>query len=269
MRYIPLKSQKPNADWVKKANHLLERLKAEKTKAGRAKLIDDHSSFWGELKDWLLSLSDEKCWFSEAKDCFSHWHVEHFRPKKSAKDEDGTEHDGYWWLAFDWRNFRICGSVGNTKKGTFFPLRKGCSRAKPFGDLRYEDPMLLDPTDPDDPILLFFNNSGEAIVAPHVKDPWEIARVAYSIQRCQLRFPPLVDKRKTVWNECWDRIVRYRDELNRYHADQTNVIARRESKNLMEQIRDMLNPDKEFSAVARACVLSSGDARLNAILQTT
>lgn len=266
MRYIPLKSQEPDADWVKKANQLLERLKAEKTKSGRAKLIKNNSSFWGELKDWLLSLSNRKCWFSEAKDCFSHWQVEHFRPKNSALDEDGTEHDGYWWLAFDWTNFRIIGSAGNPKKGTHFPLRDGCNRIKPFGDVRFEDPMLLDPADPEDPSLLSFNVLGEAIIASHVTNPWQKKRVNYSIVRCNLGFGALVDKRKTIWNECWERVQKFREESDRYWADQTNIIARQEYKNAAAEVRKMLQPEKELSAVARACVYSTGDPRVTALL---
>ena len=126
MRHIPLHDQAPAPEWVLEANDLLAQLRAAPDAAARNAIIDANSGVWGALKQWLLALSHQKCWFSEAKDCFSHWDVEHYRPKKSAKDVDGTEHDGYWWLAFDWQNFRICGNAGNRKKGTFFPLRGNC-----------------------------------------------------------------------------------------------------------------------------------------------
>src|SRR5690348_1321805 len=85
-------------------------------------LINAKSKVWGGLKDRLLGLSKQKCWFSEAKDCFQDWDVEHFRRKSSAKNLDGSEREGYWWLSFDWKNMRVCRRVGNNKKGTFFPL---------------------------------------------------------------------------------------------------------------------------------------------------
>jgi hypothetical protein len=94
MKHIPLRDQEPDAAWLMKANRLLDELKAAPNAAARDKIIDDNSAVWGELKQWLLHLSHQKCWFSEAKDCFSHWDVEHYRPKKSAKDADGTAHDG-------------------------------------------------------------------------------------------------------------------------------------------------------------------------------
>jgi len=55
----------------------------------RQEFIEKKAHRWGELKDWLLALSHQKCWFSEAKDCCQYWYVEHFRLKASAKNVDG------------------------------------------------------------------------------------------------------------------------------------------------------------------------------------
>ena len=269
MRYIPLNDPPPDPEWLSKANRLLIQLNAAQDMEARKIIIDANKTFWGELKGWLLSLSHQKCWFSEAKDCFSHWDVEHFRPKKSAKDEDGTEYDGYWWLAFDWRNFRICGNAGNRKKGTYFPLGAGSHRVvNPSDDLRQENPLLLDPADADDPNLLSFNVLGKAIPASDL-DEWDKVRVNYSIQRCNLDFGPLEDKRKVVWNDCWHHIEKYRQELETFRAsDCKNMIARSQMTEQAKAIRAMLKADKELSAVARACVLSSGDSRITGMLQS-
>jgi hypothetical protein len=270
MRYIPLTAPPPNPEWLKKADQLLADLKSAPDAKTRKEIIDGNSRVWGELKEWLLSLSHQKCWFSEAKDCFSHWDVEHFRPKKSTKDEDGNEYDGYWWLAFDWQNFRVCGNAGNRKKGTYFPLRTGSSRiADPNEDLRLEDPLLLDPSDADDPNLLSFNFEGKAIPAPGLNDEWDEMRVNYSVQRCNLDFGPLEAKRKIVWNDCWNHIQSYRQELAAQRASGgTNAIARNQLKEKAKAIREMLQADKELSSVARACVLSSGDSRITGLIQS-
>lgn len=258
----------PDAAWLAKATRLLQQLRNAADREARNAIIDANGAVWGELKEWLLSLSHQKCWFSEAKDCFSHWDVEHYRPKKSAKDQDGTEHEGYWWLSFDWQNFRICGNAGNRKKGTFFPLRSGCNRCVLDGDHRLEDPLLLDPTDADDPILLSFTLEGRAVPDAFISDVWEKTRVEYSVKRYNLDFPPLMDKRKTVWADCWSRIQEYLQELARYHTDKTNMLAKQLSKSAAQHIREMLRPEKELSAVARACVLSSGDPRVTKLLQS-
>lgn len=268
MRYIPLRDHRPDPKWVKKASTLVAKLKAARDSAARNKIIDDNDHLWGELKEWLVGLSHGKCWFSEAKDCFSHWDVEHYRPKKSAKDRDGTVHGGYWWLAFDWENYRICGNVGNRKKSTSFPLRDGCARVGADGDLRYEVPMLLDPTDEDDPVLLFFDFEGHAIAAPHVDDDWETTRVEYSVECYNLNFPPLMDKRKAVWAECWHRIVEYKRELGLYKKDPTNAVARDRVKQAAKRVRLMIREEQELSAVARACVESAGDPRVTGLLRS-
>jgi hypothetical protein len=268
VRHIPLRRHTPDPVWLAKAAALVTKLKAAPDASSRNEIIDDNKHVWGDLKQWLLGLSHQKCWFSEAKDCFSHWDVEHYRPKKVAKDADGTEHDGYWWLAFDWQNFRICGNAGNRKKGTFFPLRPGCSRVASLGDIRQEDPQLLDPIDEHDPGLLSFSLEGHAIPAPHITDQWEKTRVEFSVERYNLDFPPLMDKRKSVWAECWSRIQEYLQELATYHADKTNVIARDRYKQALKRVRELMSEEQELSAVARACVLSSGDPRVTSLLQS-
>lgn len=268
MRHIPLRDQHPDPDWLKKASALLTSLKTANNAEARTDIIDKNAAVWGELKDWLLKLSHGKCWFSEAKDCVSHWEVEHYRPKKSAKDRDGSVHDGYWWLAFDWQNFRVCGNAENRKKGTYFPLREGCARVGPTGDLRLELPLLLDPIDEDDPVLLFFDIEGHAVAAPHVTSEWEQMRVAYSVERYNLDFPPLMDKRKAVWAECWNRIEEYRYELSLYHRDQTNTVARDRVKQAAKSLRTMIKGEQELSAVARACLVSTGDSRFLGLLQS-
>ena len=266
MRHISIEGKTPPEKWLNKADALMALLEGAPDKPSRDKIIDDNSKLWGELKNWLLSLSDQKCWFSEAKDCFSHWDVEHYRPKKSVKDEDGTEHDGYWWLAFNWKNFRICGNVGNRKKGGYFPLRDTSSRSLAGADTRTEEPLLLDPVDQDDPNLVFFNVEGDIVPVPGA-DCWEKKRVSYSVERCKLDFGPLKDKRKVVWNECWERVEEYRRELNLYSTDPSNMIAKNQYKEAAKHVRKMVKPESEFSAVARACICSTGDMRLTALLQ--
>ena len=162
-----------------KASRLLDELKAAPDAAARDKIIDDNSAVWGEikLKQWLLCLSHQKCWFSEAME--------------------------------------------------------GCP-----------------------------------IPAAYLTDAWEIERVKYSVERYNLDFPPLMDKRKAVWAECWNRIQEYLKELTTYRADKTNVIARDRYKQALKRVRELMHEKRGLSAVARACILSSGDPRVTGILQS-
>ena len=86
MRYIPLRDSEPPQDWRDKAADLLQQLQEAGSHEDRCRIIDDNAQTYRELRDWLLTRSHGKCWFSEAKDLFSHWDVEHYRPKKEAKD---------------------------------------------------------------------------------------------------------------------------------------------------------------------------------------
>ena len=89
MRHIDLESHKPDEAWIMKSNEITKHLILLHEKGdmeARNKLIKDNSEHWGEIKSWLLSLSHDKCWFSEARDIFSHMDVEHFRPKLETKE---------------------------------------------------------------------------------------------------------------------------------------------------------------------------------------
>ena len=79
-----------------------------------------------------------------------------------------------------------------------------------------------------------------------------------------LDFPPLMDKRKAVWAECWNCVQEYLKELALYHAGKTNIIARDRSKQAIKRVRE----DRELSAVPRACIPNSGDLRVTGILQS-
>ena len=140
----------------------------------------------------------------------SHYEVEHFRPKKETKELDGTVRDGYWWLSFDYTNFRLCGNVGNRKKGGWFPLKVD-SRCSAF-DNRCEESeaqYLLDPTDPDDINLIAFDEEGKVIPAPGIS-AWEEHRVNESIKRLKLNEHELLnEERKKIWQHLCREIEQY------------------------------------------------------------
>jgi hypothetical protein len=161
MIHINIKGKTPPDVWCKRAELLTEQFEQLQTPVERKKFINQHR-IWSELQDWLRKLSHGKCWYSEAREIYSFYDVDHFRPKNRVKQLDGTEREPYWWLAFEWRNYRLSGGIGNRLnrdennetrgKGDFFPLREGSPAATgPKSDLRDELIYLLDPTDPDDP----------------------------------------------------------------------------------------------------------------------
>jgi hypothetical protein len=256
MRHIPLLKHQPPGDLLKKAEKATAQIEAETDPEVRKKLIEKRAKIWSCFKDWLLELSDQKCWFSEAKDCFQDWDVEHFRPKKSAKNLDGTEREGYWWLSFHWKNLRICGRVGNNKKGTFFPLAPTSFIANSANrDIVEEIPYLLDPIKKTDCALLSFNQLGEAIPAPGLED-WDKTRVTTSVDRYKLDFEKLELQRKTVWETCTSLINEIQNLMLEQSKNQgSGKQARIEEK--MEQLSSLTNRKNAFSSVAIVCLQKS------------
>jgi hypothetical protein len=98
MKYVHSDLMNIEAAWLTKADAAKTEALAKPDEKATQVFISSKSGIWAELKPTLESLSDGKCWYSEAKDRVSYWEVDHFRPKKL-----------YPWLAFDWKNFRLCG----------------------------------------------------------------------------------------------------------------------------------------------------------------
>ena len=230
----------------------------------RNELIDKHGSHWGKLKQWLLSLSDDKCWFTEARDIASHLDVEHFRPKKAARNVKGPERDGYWWLAFDYMNFRIAGTVPNRKKGVWFPLRfsSPCSTftRRCEGD---EVPHFLDPTNAHDVTLLAFDEEGKAVPAPGIPR-WDYVRVRRTVDRLKLtEHQALTEERRKVWQRTTILINKY---LQALAEARTSAAAREKVKVAARDIVCLTRPDAELSSVAKWCVRLRNDPQLSRLL---
>jgi hypothetical protein len=117
---------------------------------------DTHAEVWRELKDPLAALfPDKKCWYCESQVDRADNAVDHFRPKGRVSDATNP-HNGYRWLAFDWRNYRYACTFCNSRrrdvlnktvggKADRFPLVEEADRLYAPGPLDQEKPALLDP----------------------------------------------------------------------------------------------------------------------------
>ena len=255
MRYVPLFENRPSEKWMKMAAKATAELETEMDPDTRNKLIQKKAKVWGALKNWLLKLSDQKCWFSEAKDCFQDWDVEHYRPKSCSKNLDGTEREGYWWLSFDWRNLRVCGRVGNNKKGTFFPLRSAYAADSNHRDIDDEVPYLLDPINKVDCTLLSFNQLGEAIPAPGL-DAWSEERVLTSVTRYKLDYDKLELQRKTIWETCL-ALIHEIQHLLRDQAKNPGAAKNARVEEKMKQLAEMTHRKSVCSSAAIVCLQKS------------
>lgn len=243
--------------WLEKSKeHLaeVERLHNSGDIEKRNKYIDSKSGHWGELKPWLLALSYGKCWFTEGREICSHMDVEHFRPKKACISLDGIEKDGYWWLAFEYSNFRVAGSAPNRKKGGWFPLHFGSNRSTFSARCEEsETPYLLDPIQMSDTRLLAFNEEGDAIPVPGC-DAWEKERVNVSIERLKLNeHDALPEERRKVWQRVTRAIDGYLQAKAAYRPG-INPAPMERMEQYLRVIYDLTREDAELSSVALWCV---------------
>lgn len=251
---------------MNKARRLTSQLKRTRSSEKRKEIIENNRHLWKEIKDWLLSLSHGKCWYSEAKELCSFYDVDHFRPKNRAKDLEGNEREGYWWLAFDWKNYRISGNVCNRPnkdtcevnrgKADYFPLRKNSPVVdSPSKNLMDEIICLLDPTDPNDPILLSFNENGSPV--PSQRDKWTKERIEITVKLLHLDYEPLTEARRKTWLACRQKLSRIQKLLGELSRS-SSISTKNEIKHLQEELREMVSSDAELAGTARACLLKSG-----------
>lgn len=245
-----------NTRWIQKATELLDAMNQSVSKEGINEIIDKNHRYWKMFKQQLKNISYNKCWYSETRNPYSHYHVDHFRPKKKVVEIDESEIDGYWWLAFDYNNFRLSGSVGNTKKSNYFAVKY--NKVIKQGPLDDEGYYLLDPCCKEDTILLNFSQDGRAIEsAPENEENWHFERAKYTIEKLDLNYPDLVEARLQKWQDV-TILIKKVNKLNIEYNEQTTATKLAEFNSAKNEIRKLLAPCSELTSTVRSCLRSSG-----------
>ena len=256
MIYINLENNPPDPEWIKKADAITDKLILEKDPIKRNKIIDKNAKLWGELKDFLSALSHEKCWYTESKNAGSYCHVDHFRPKKEAIDEIGKDIGGYWWLAFDWMNYRYSGPAANVKKNAYFHVL--LNKASNYGDnINKEQILFLDPINFTDPDHLAFDNEGMAQPKSPDKKSMSFIRAEYSIRKLNINYYRLVERRKEFYRKATGKILKI-EKLLREEAINPDHARQQDISNLMGLLWQMCCSNAEYSASVKYCLKSTG-----------
>lgn len=252
---IPLGSTPPQ-DWLDEAEALAEQLNKAPDDKARVDLIFANRKLWRDkrLLNWLTELHYRKCWYSEAKESVSSYHVDHFRPKGKARQLDGAERTGYWWLAFKWTNYRLCGQLLNVKKRDLFPVQApGVAQpALPF-TLDIEGHLLLDPLSEEAWFVSFErNDDGECLAGPSPGlEGQDLDRVHATIDILGLnRLDSLKRNRADVWDKCLAKIQDYNKSRDEPVMNTRTALRVAAAKALAE----LCSEQAEFSSVAKACV---------------
>jgi hypothetical protein len=233
--------------------------------ATRKALIEKHRGKWVACRQALSQLSAGKCWYMECKTPGADDDVDHYRPK-NAVTEDET-HPGYYWEAFNWRNFRLsCQRANRPKKGTdgattlgkaaHFPLWAQSVRAmNPAADLLAERPLVLDPTNPLDPLILTFKPNGEVDLSPEFKnDVFHEAKFAASVLALHFNWPGFTDERSGIYS-----LVERAVDRGSRHAPASFpefVNASQDFKECISELVKLMDKESEYSSAARIYVQS-------------
>lgn len=270
MRHINLEELIPHlpADWEKRAKEALDEVRNSPPDK-RSDTVNKHASLWRELGTKLSLLSNGKCWYCESREKRSDNPVDHFRPKNAV---DGRpNHDGYWWLAFDWHNYRFsctyCNSrridrVGGTSGGkqTSFPLLDEATRVYSEADnIVREDPELLDPTNVTDPGCLWFLEDGRVVEKYNQqRQPVLYRRAQTSIDLYHLNHIDSKEARKALFRKIRNLIDDGDIYFERWQAG--NQAAKRGLERTVEELRQLTDKQEEYSAAARAMLLGFRDS---------
>lgn len=225
-------------------------------RAGTEAIIERHAGLWTEdaVRDWLLKRFHNKCWYSEAKESVSSFHVDHYRPKSRTKDDNsGITARGYWWLAFQWSNYRICGQLLNVKKVDEFPFGDGTrGNHRDIESIKFESPILIDPRTKDARFISFeFEDEDSCVaVASGGIAPDDTQRATRTIEILGLnRLTKLNSKRAEFWTRTKMAIIDYTSAQSQKQALRQVAQASAQAK-----LKEMIAYEAEFSSVAEACV---------------
>ncbi|MDX1998437.1 MAG: hypothetical protein SF066_12030 [Thermoanaerobaculia bacterium] len=278
MIHVRVRPEDISEGWLEKAQRLTAELEAfkddgpevpeERRKSAsdkRKALIEKNSGVWKELKGVLMRWSHGKCWYSELKDHGSDFHVDHFRPKGRVRDQGEEDTEGYWFLAFDWKNYRLsvawCNSAHSADGGPAqgkqdqFPVGpKGKRATCKEDDLDRENCVLLDPTNANDVVLVDFDETGLPVATA---GGWTTTRVRETTRILHLDAPRMLEARQAVWRTCREELASAHALINQESEDM-GTLDKAELKRSLKRLRELIAPQSELSAVARACIVKFG-----------
>lgn len=236
--------------WAKVYQGRVDALSDQTTQKLRAAYLQKYTS-WNRLKKWLADLSQGKCWYCEAKSRRSPLDVDHFRPKLGVTvDGEPLPGDfGYYWMAYEWWNFRLSCQRCNrpekidrvTRRGKWneFPLQSEDTRCAPtVMTINQEAPRFLDPCTKADCNFLAHGIDGE--VKPSA-DPgtWEHERARYTIEQLGFNDWNVPEDKRKSW-QVLSLLI--------------NAVTNLPSAEVHACVSGFLNDDQEYSSFFRSAI---------------
>lgn len=213
----------------------------------------------------LQELFHTKCAYCEIQyDWAAPTGIGFYRPRGGVVES--PEHPGYWWLAMRWENLVLtCGDCDRVRqyddakygKANRFPLLDENMRAfRPTEDLAREQPLILDPCDPNDKPenhLIFDAESGLVYS--------ESSRGQATITILSLNRAALVERRRETANyvrsglQEAERSIAELNMLHRQKAPLDRILGLQiETDVRIDSLLKRMNPDQEFAALNRQMI---------------
>jgi hypothetical protein len=259
MRYIDITSviagaPKRALKTLKNADTLIQSLSDE----DKVALSKTGNSKWSKIKSHLEKTSNRKCWYTESKNPGCLNDVEHFRPKGRVEDENGALTHWYWFLAFNPSNYRLSCTIPNRLninslyagksggKGDQFPLLANSDHATDIGGVANEQPVILDPCNQNDTLLLAFSPDGRPVVSPlFAGNPIASLRVEKSNLLLNLDYPTFNVDRERIYN----RVVELIERGDRYNLAGSNALD-----DVIHDLCSLMSADAEYSKAAECYI---------------
>lgn len=198
MIFINPDLMRPDNAWEQRAQRLATELLQKATDERAAFIEAQRQNTWGhrELLAALRNVVGNKCWYSEVRLEGADPNVDHFRPKGQVREVDDTFQQtgqispGYWWLAFELRNYRLAAMHANQRrvdehtvggKWAYFPVRGDRAPAPTEWGMIVEDNLALDPCSSSDVGLLWFDPDGNPCASPRCRTDADAERVRVTI----------------------------------------------------------------------------------------
>lgn len=266
MKFIDLKvviSEIPNNKLDDLLDHLLEMYLLLGKKA-RLKYMSDNSSAWSNLRECFVNYSKRKCWFTETYVDEQICAIDHFRPKGRVMGE--KYHPGYWWLAFEILNFRLCSDIVNEKhgcwenrneilgKGTEFPLLVNNNRCfddkiglNENGILGNEMPSLLDPCNSEDVKLVSYTDEGKLNLNAYPENSFERNRLELSRRILNLDSGANIIRRSRILRQLEINLLSFNYFCKKISLSKEEFLLISE---LEKKIIEDIKPEAEFQSSA-------------------
>lgn len=200
--------------WEAKVRELTKELLKKKPEERAAFIDSKRVETWGNgaLLKSLRGAVGNKCWYSEVPLEGADPNVDHFRPKgrvaeidHSTLEKTGDISPGYWWLAFEPKNFRLSCMHSNQRrvdeeteggKWDFFPVEGARAPEATEWDLIEEDVLPFDPCSATDMALLWFSSDGTPTLKKDYPSDEELGRLKVTIWLFHLDKKEIAQKRR-------------------------------------------------------------------------